>query len=147
MATNPFAEFITGEALTAQPKLSYLALLGQQPQSRSWPGGAVKTPTGPWPSGRSSPWEEASRAQGQMFGSPFGTSPAARRYFQGQFQNIYDEFLGQQGRALQGGQMPGQNFQQFLQEFPFTQRYSALPPEMTGRTLGSFAPRVQYSYR
>jgi len=144
MATNPFAEFITGEALTAQPKLSYLALLGQQPQRRSWPGGSVGATT--TSTEGSTPWEQASRAQGQMFGSPFGTSPAARRYFQGQFQNINDEFLGQQGRALQGGQMPGQNFQQFLQEFPFTQRYSALPPEMTGRTLGSFAPRVQYSY-
>ena len=127
MATNPFAEFISGEALTSQPQMSYLAMLGDQ------------TPNA---TGRSMP----GMAQSEMFGSPFGTSPAARRYFQGQFQNIYDEFLGKQGRALQGGQMPAQNFQQFLQGFPFTQRYSSLPPEMTGRTLGSFAPRVQYSY-
>ena len=127
MATNPFAEFISGEALTSQPQMSYLAMLGDQP---------------PGATGRSMP----GMAQSEMFGSPFGTSPAARRYFQGQFQNIYDEFLGKQGRALQGGQMPAQNFQQFLQGFPFTQRYSALPPEMTGRTLGNFAPRVQYSY-
>ena len=129
MATNPFAQFISGEALTAQPQMSYLAMLGDQT-----PGGS--------PVGRSAP----GMAQAQMFGNPFGTSPASRRYFQGQFQNIYDEFLGKQGRALQGGQMPAQNLQQFLQEFPFTQRYSSLPPEMTGRTLGSFAPRVQYSY-
>jgi hypothetical protein len=127
MATNPFAAFISGEALTAQPQMSYLAMLGDQT---------------PGATGRSDP----RMAQSEMFGSPFGTSPASRRYFQGQFQNIYDEFLGKQGRALQGGQMPTQNFQQFLQAFPFTQRYSSLPPEMTGRTLGSFAPRVQYSY-
>ena len=127
MATNPFAEFISGEALTSQPQMSYLAMLGDQT---------------PGATGRSMP----GMAQSEMFGSPFGTSPAARRYFQGQFQNIYDEFLGKQGRALQGGQMPAQNFQQFLQGFPFTQCYSALPPEMTGRTLGNFAPRVQYSY-
>ena len=127
MATNPFAQFISGEALTAQPQMSYLAMLGDQT---------------PGARGRSDP----GMAQSQMFGNPFGTSPASRRYFQGQFQNIYDEFLGKQGRALQGGQMPTQNFQQFLQAFPFTQRYSSLPPEMTGRTLGSFAPRVQYSY-
>jgi len=129
MATNPFAAFISGEALTAQPQMSYLAMLGDQT-----PGTSLV--------GRSAP----GLAQSEMFGNPFGTSPASRRYFQGQFQNIYDEFLGKQGRALQGGQMPAQNFQQFLQEFPFTQRYSSLPPEMTGRTLGSFAPRVQYSY-
>jgi len=127
MATNPFAQFISGEALTAQPQMSYLAMLGDQT---------------PGPIGRPA----QSVAQSEIFGNPFGTSPASRRYFQGQFQNIYDEFLGKQGRALQGGQMPAQNFQQFLQAFPFTQRYSALPPEMTGRTLGGFAPRVQYSY-
>ena len=127
MATNPFAEFISGEALTSQPQMSYLAMLGDQT---------------PGVTGRSKP----GIAQSEMFGNPFGTSPASRRFFQGQFQNLYDEFLGQQGRALQGGQMPAQNFQQFLQAFPFTQRYSSLPPEMTGRTLGSFAPRVQYSY-
>ena len=127
MATNPFAAFISGEALTAQPQMSYLAMLGDQT---------------PGVTGRSKP----GIAQSEMFGNPFGTSPASRRFFQGQFQNLYDEFLGQQGRALQGGQMPAQNFQQFLQAFPFTQRYSSLPPEMTGRTLGSFAPRVQYSY-
>ena len=127
MATNPFAQFISGEALTAQPQMSYLAMLGDQT---------------PGVTGRSKP----GIAQSEMFGNPCGTSPASRRFFQGQFQNLYDEFLGQQGRALQGGQMPAQNFQQFLQAFPFTQRYSSLPPEMTGRTLGSFAPRVQYSY-
>ena len=127
MATNPFQDFISGETLGSQPKLSYMAKLGSQR-----PKDFDQT-------------EEAKR-QEEMFGSPFGTSPASKRYFQGQFQNVYNEFLGQQGRALQGGQMPAQNFQQFLQAFPFTQRYSSLPPEMTGRTLGSFAPRVQYSY-
>ena len=34
MATNPFAQFISGEALTAQPKLSYLSLLGDQRRSK-----------------------------------------------------------------------------------------------------------------
>ena len=128
MATNPFADFISGEALGSQPRLAYQAMMGD-------------------PTRAISPWEDEPEArQSMMFGNPYGSSPGSRRYFQGQFQNIYDEFLGKQGRALQGGQMPAQNFQQFLQAFPFTQRYSALPPEMTGRTLGSFAPRVQYSY-
>ena len=145
MATNPFAQFISGEALTAQPKLSYLSLLGDQRRSKD---PSSRYEYFDW-QGQERDYQRPSRgaiAQHEMFGNPFGTSPASRRYFQGQFQNIYDEFLGQQGKSLQGGQMPGQNFQQFLQEFPFTQRYAALPPEMTGRTLGSFAPRGQYSY-
>ena len=128
MATNPFADFISGEALGSQPRLAYQAMLGD-------PNREIK------------PWETAGQArQEMMFGNPYGTSPASRRYFQGQFQNIYNDFLGQQGRALQGGQLPSQTFTQFLQQYPFTQRYAALPPELTGRTLGSFAPRVQYSY-
>ena len=128
MATNPFADFISGEALGSQPRLAYQAMMGD-------PNREIK------------PWETAGRArQEMMFGNPYGTSPAARRYFQGQFQNIYNDFLGQQGRALQGGQLPSQTFTQFLQQYPFTQRYAALPPELSGRTLGSFAPRVQYSY-
>tara|TARA_R100000306_G_scaffold37350_1_gene37514 strand:- start:172 stop:486 length:315 start_codon:yes stop_codon:yes gene_type:complete len=93
------------------------------------------------------PWEDEGQVrQEMMFGNPYGTSPASRRYFQGQFQNIYNDFLGAQGRALQGGQLPSQTFTQFLKQYPFTQRYAALPPELAGRTLGSFAPRVQYSY-
>ena len=132
MATNPFLDFVSGEALTGQPEMSYLSMLGAQPRSAA-----------------DNPFQVASapaRAQSEMFGSPFGTSPAARRYFQGQFQNIYDEFLGKQGEALRGGALPAQTFQQFLDAFPFTQRYAALPPAMTGRTLSGFAPRVQYSY-
>ena len=127
MATNPFAQFISGEALTAQPQMSYLAMLGDQT---------------PGATGRAKP----GMAQSEMFGRPFGTSPASRRYFQGQFQNVYNEFLGQQGRALQGGQIPSQTFSQFLDQFPFTQRYSALPPEMSGRGISVFAPRVRFSY-
>ena len=128
MATNPFADFISGEALGSQPRLAYQAMLGA-------------------PNRELKPWETEGRArQEMMFGNPYGTSPASRRYFQGQFQNIYNDFLGQQGRALQGGQLPSQPFTQFLQQYPFTQRYAALPPELSGRTLGSFAPRVQYSY-
>ena len=128
MATNPFADFISGEALGSQPRLAYQAMLGD-------PNREIK------------PWETEGQArQEMMFGNPYGTSPASRRYFQGQFQNIYNDFLGQQGGALQGGQLPSQTFTQFLQQYPFTQRYAALPPELTGRTLGSFAPRVQYSY-
>ena len=127
MATNPFADFISGEALGAQPKLSYMARLGSQR-----------------PPGFEQP-EEAKR-QEEMFGNPFGTSPASKRFFQGQFQNIYNEFLGQQGRALQGGQIPAQSFSQFLDQFPITQRYSAIPPEMSGRGISGFAPRVRFSY-
>ena len=127
MATNPFADFISGEALGSQPRLSYMAKLGRQR-----PEGYDQT-------------DEAKR-QEDMFGSPFGTSPAAKRYFQGQFQNVYNEYLGQQGRALQGGQIPAQPFSQFLDQFPFTQRYSALPPEMSGRGISGFAPKVKFSY-
>ena len=128
MATNPFADFISGEALGSQPRLAYQAMLGD-------PNREIK------------PWETEGQArQEMMFGNPYGTSPASRRYFQGQFQNIYNDFLGNQGRALQGGQLPSQTFSQFLEQYPFTQRYAALPPELSGRALGSFAPRVQYSY-
>ena len=127
MATNPFQDFISGETLGSQPKLSYMAKLGSQR-----PEGFDQT-------------EEAKR-QEEMFGSPFGTSPASKRYFQSQFQNVYNEFLGLQGRALQGGQLPSQTFSQFLEQFPFTQRYSALPPEMSGRGVSGFAPRVKFSY-
>ena len=127
MATNPFADFISGEDLGSQTRNSYIAKLGSQR-----PEGFDQT-------------DEAKR-QEDMFGSPFGTSPAAKRYFQGQFQNVYNEYLGQQGRALQGGQIPAQTFSQFLDQFPFTQRYSALPPEMSGRGISGFAPKVKFSY-
>jgi hypothetical protein len=76
----------------------------------------------------------------------YGSSPAAQRQFQSQFQNIYNEFLGQQGRMLMGGQMPQQNFSQFLDEYPFMERYSALPPAMRGARQSTFAPQASYRY-
>jgi hypothetical protein len=78
--------------------------------------------------------------------SPFGSSPAGRRRFQSQFQDIYNEFLGQQGQALMGGQMPQQNFTQFLGDYPFTERYAALPPGMRGTQTRGFAPQASFRY-
>lgn len=78
--------------------------------------------------------------------SPYGSSPQARRRFQSQFQNIYNEFLGQQGQALMGQKMPDQTFSQFLGQYPFTERYSALPPAMSGMQQRTFAPQASYRY-
>jgi hypothetical protein len=66
-----------------------------------------------------------------------------RRYFQNQFQDIQNQFLGQLGQTIREGGVPEQTFGQFLVDFPFTERYQALPPAMRGALTTKYAPPVR----
>ena len=69
-----------------------------------------------------------------------------KKYLQGQFQSTYQDFMGTLGQQARAGQMPSMSFQDYLEESPFTKRYSALTPQQAGRTTGRFSPGTRQIY-
>ena len=86
-----------------------------------------------------------------------GQAPAQQQragdYFENQYSNIYNEYLGQQGRGIKelaAGGKPStqgmQSFSEFLQGVPFTERYGALTPQQKGTSARRFAPATRHIY-
>ena len=87
---------------------------------------------------------------GSTAGSPWGggSSPMSQQYWSGQYGNVRNQYLGQIGRSLRAGQEPSMSFTDYLEQFPWTQRYTALGPSMRpgGRSSSRFAPSARYMY-
>jgi hypothetical protein len=89
---------------------------------------------------------EEPRAAFFSFQNQFGQSPNQRKFFQNQFSNIQNEFLGVLGQQLQQGMLPQQSFSDFLGDFPFTQRFASLAPSMRGAQTNRFSPRTMFDF-
>ena len=92
---------------------------------------------------------ESSPAMAYFSSAPFQglTSPAQRQYWGTQYGNITNEYKGALGTTLrEGGQAP--TFTGFLENMPWTERYTALSPAMRpGGGFRRFSPRTRYAYR
>ncbi len=63
-----------------------------------------------------------------------------QKYYQGQFANVQNEYLGKLGQQILGGGAPTLNFTDFLSQVPWTQRYAQMPPSMRGFSASQFNP-------
>jgi len=77
------------------------------------------------------------------FQNQFGGSPTQRRYYQGQFSNIFNQYLGTLGQQLSQGQSPPA-FQDFMGGYNFGQQFAQLPPSIRGATTARFAPQTRF---
>ena len=50
-------------------------------------------------------------------------TPNQRKYFQSQFANIQNQYLGSLGKQIYGGGVPSLKFTDFLSQFPWMQQY------------------------
>ena len=90
----------------------------------------------------------------QLYGK--GLNPLQQGHFQGQYQDIYSRYLGQLGQGMLGAQQRGQSlsdylgqpqqkFTEYLQQTPFTERWTQLPPELRpGGGRSRFAPQTRW---
>lgn len=84
--------------------------------------------------------------------TPFagGYSPAAQRYWSGQFGNLQNQYMGEWGRQYRAGEDPlkqGYTFTEFLSDYPWTERYTALGPRLRpGAGTSRFAPAARRMY-
>ena len=125
MATtnNPFQDFLSGSGNW------YQLLLSEMPMEQYY-----SSPTG------------------QAFyqsdiNDPFSRrSPRKKRFFDQSYQNIYQDYMGETGRALREGRSP-KSFMQFMsQNNPWADQYTALPQSARGRTGRAFDPKTRFLY-
>lgn len=77
----------------------------------------------------------------------FGQAPRQRRFFEDFFPEAQNEFLGLLGEQIRRGEIPTLQFVDFLEGFPFEQRYQGLPPSFRGQSFGRFSPSARYFFR
>lgn len=71
--------------------------------------------------------------------------PSRQRFFEQGYQDIYRDFLANQGASMRQGQAP-MSFDAFLDTDPWTKRYSSLPQIQRG-TSGMYTnPRTRFLY-
>ena len=92
------------------------------------------------------------------YSSPAGQSfaqqsPKQRSYFENQFQNIYNQYLGALGSQIRGGGVPNLMFQDYLETANpytgtdlFTSRYQGMTPIQRGDHSSYMAPRTRFMY-
>ena len=87
---------------------------------------------------------------GQQFRGTNPMQDRARNYFQGQYSNIYNRFLGDRGQEMKSQKDPAKwtTFSQYLEnkstENPYTQRYAARTPYERGVSTRRFAPSTRF---
>ncbi|HAI41695.1 MAG TPA: hypothetical protein DCM40_28065 [Maribacter sp.] len=86
----------------------------------------------------------------QTFGRslPDPTLDRARASFRNQFSDVYNQYLGQRGRELSSRTDPSKltTFSSFLENYPFTQRYSAMTPYQRGTSMSRFNPSTRFIF-
>ena len=75
----------------------------------------------------------------------FGTSPNQRRFFQDQYANIHNQYLGQLGQQIMGGGAPSLNFTDFLKDYNFGQQYAQQTPRERGIDTSRFNPFTRWN--
>jgi hypothetical protein len=110
--------------------------------------------TSPFGGDFSSFLEDVPRASFFSFQDQFGggngqgvSNPAQERFFQSQFSDIYNQYLGNLGRQIrnQPNQMPTGTFTGFLsQPNFFRNQFQSLPPSFRGINQLPFAPPSQW---
>ena len=79
----------------------------------------------------------------------FGQSPNKRRYFQGLFGDVQNQYLGNLGQQIYSGGAPTLSFTDYLKQFfapqgGAAQQWAALSPQMRGEQTARFAPPVRF---
>lgn len=85
---------------------------------------------------------------GQISAGTGGFAPAAQRYWSGQFGNVHNQWVGEVGRRMKSEQDPmGLSFVDFLEQYPWTERYSSMSPRLrAGGDTSRFSPSTRYMY-
>ena len=73
-------------------------------------------------------------------------SQGQQRYYQNQFQAVYNEFLGSLGSQVRAGGAPTERWSDYLEKIPWAARYAALTPDQAGRGTRRFSPGTRQIY-
>jgi hypothetical protein len=83
-------------------------------------------------------------SRADQFGGPNNYRPQ-QNYYQNQFSNIYNRYLGDLGMQARSGIQPQGEFNDFLGTFDFNKHYREnVPYETRQPGLSAFVPRMQW---
>jgi len=71
-------------------------------------------------------------------------TPNMKKYFQGQFSNIQNQYMGQLGQMAHGGQAATLEFPDFLKDINWGQEYGQLTPMQRGVDTARFNPFTRW---
>lgn len=76
-----------------------------------------------------------------------GAGSAQGRFFGGQFEQFRNEFIGQLGSQIQGGEAPTLRFTDFLENIDFDRRFRSTAPSLRGQGgQARFRPPTQFQF-
>ena len=71
-------------------------------------------------------------------------TPSEGKYYQGQFQEVQNKYLGQLGQKVLGGVEPSQTWADYLAKFNWGQNYQGLTPQQRGQDNSRFNPWTRW---
>ncbi len=71
-------------------------------------------------------------------------SPNQKKYFQSQFSNIQNQYMGQLGQTIRGGGEPTQNWIDFLGQYDWNKQFQGLTPQEKGTDTSRFNPFARW---
>jgi hypothetical protein len=74
----------------------------------------------------------------------FGQTQSSRNFFQNQFSNIHNQFLGQIGQQILGSEAPTRRFTDFLDDFDFEKFSYGFTPGQRGQSSARYTPRTRF---
>ena len=71
-------------------------------------------------------------------------TPNQKKYFQSQFSNIQDQYMGKLGQMVQGGGAPSLEFTDFLKNFNWGQNFQQNAPQSMTQNSSQFNPWARW---
>ena len=80
-----------------------------------------------------------------------GQSPNQKRYFQQQFANVQDRYMGQLGQNIRQGGDPTLSFTDYMSQYMAPQGgqfqdWASMSPRQRGTTTGRYAPPTRFGF-
>lgn len=92
--------------------------------------------------------EETPEAAYYSYINPSGRTPRYRNYWERQFSNIYNRYLGTLGTRARAGKTPTGSFNQFLSDFDFPATYlNDVSYEQRNPEFNAFVPSLRWLIR
>ena len=125
---------------------------GTAPSGQQGSAPAPSAPSGGGPSTQGNPFlgflEEEPKTAYFSYGNQFGGAPRSQRrekFFQNQFTDIYNQYLGRLGSQVRAGQAPEQKWNDYLGGFDFNKWYQEqVPFEERNPQQGRFVPETKW---
>ena len=96
------------------------------------------------------PWsfwlEEQPQAAYGVFRPKVG-APSFLNYWRNQKGKVWEDYMGQLGQMALQGQPPSLNWTDYLQSYPFMQKWLGMAPEKRGFFPQHFSPRMFWNLR